>query len=179
MAEMLAEYAEYIDRLITVEMRNRGMPHGKIVPLYEAAREEGGGHPLNLRAADGLREHVHPGDTVIIVTGAGAPPLLPKGENDGPVGAAVLAHAVCWGLAATPVFVCERHHVDPVVASAHAVGITIRDYTDASRYVVWEAPSRPPRSMTPPSPDGARSCSIACGPAPSLRSSGSAPTPRG
>jgi D-glutamate cyclase len=139
MAEMLAEYAEYIDRLITVEMRNRGMPHGKIVPLYEAARDEGGGRPLTLRAAEGLREHVRHGDTIIIVTGAGAPPLLPKGENDGPVGAAVLAHAARWGLAATPVFVCERHHVDPVVASADAAGITIRDYADASRYGVGGA----------------------------------------
>lgn len=131
--------AEYIDRLITVEMRNRGMPHGKIAPLYEAAREEGGGRPLTLRAAEGLREHVRRGDTVIIVTGAGTPPLLPKGENDGPVGAAILAHAVRWGLAATPVFVCEQHHVDPVIASASAVGITMREYRDAAQHGVGGA----------------------------------------
>jgi D-glutamate cyclase len=119
---------EYIDRLVTVEMRNPGMPHGKIHLLYEAARAEGGGRPLTLRAAEGLREYVHRDDTVIIVTGAGTAPLLPKGENDGPVGAAVLARAVYWGLGATPVYVCEQHHVDPVIASSEAAGVTVRDY---------------------------------------------------
>ncbi len=131
--------AEYIDRLITVEMRNRGMPHGKIAPLYEAARAEGGGRSLTLRAAEGLREHVHRGDTVIIVTGAGTPPLLPKGEDDGPVGAAVLAHAVRYGLGATPVYVCEHHHADPVIASSDAIGVPIREYSTAVRYGVGGA----------------------------------------
>src|SRR5258707_12392998 len=95
--------ADYIDRLITVEMRNRAMPHGTITPLYEAARAEGGGQPLTLRAAAGLVENVEPGDNVFIVTGAGSGALIPQGENDGPVGAAVLARAVLLGLGATPI----------------------------------------------------------------------------
>lgn len=32
---------EYIDRLVTVEMRNRGMNHNIIAPIYEEARREG------------------------------------------------------------------------------------------------------------------------------------------
>lgn len=121
-----ASMAEYIDRLITVEMRNRAMPHGTIIPLYDAARKEGGGQPLTLRAAAGLVEHVHPGDNVFIVTGAGSGELIPQGENDGPVGAAVLARAVLLGLGATPIFVCESHHVDPIVVASEAAGVPIR-----------------------------------------------------
>jgi len=136
---MYKTMAEYIDRLVTVEMRNRGMPHGKIAPLYDAARAEGGGRSLTLRAAEGLHEHVHRGDSVIIVTGAGTPPLLPKGEDDGPIGAAVLGHAVRFGLGATPVYVCEQHHVDPVVASSEAIGVTIREYDSAAHYGVGGA----------------------------------------
>jgi hypothetical protein len=45
---------EYVDRLVTVELRNRGMPHGITRPMYDAARAEGGGRPLALRAAEGL-----------------------------------------------------------------------------------------------------------------------------
>lgn len=73
-----------IDRLITVEMRNRGMPNGKIGPLYEAARAEGGGLPLVYRAAQGLIGAVRRGDTVFIVTGAASGPLMPKGETTDP-----------------------------------------------------------------------------------------------
>src|SRR4029077_5822249 len=77
---------EYIDRLITVEMRNPGLPHGMIAPLYEAARVEGGGEPLTYRAAQGFLDNVTAGDFVLINTGAGTGELIPNGENDGPVG---------------------------------------------------------------------------------------------
>jgi hypothetical protein len=123
--------AEYVDRLITVEIRNRGMPRGITRPLYEAARAEGGGQPLTFRAAQGLVERVHRGDNVFIVTGAGTPPLLPKGENDGPVGAAVLARALRWGMGATPIYLLEEHHVGPVVASSEVAGVTVVDYETA------------------------------------------------
>ena len=69
--------ADYIDRLITVEMRNRAMPNGTIAPLYEAARAEGGGEPLTYRAAAGLIKHVRQRDNVFIVTGAGSGALIP------------------------------------------------------------------------------------------------------
>src|SRR3984893_9182242 len=118
--------ADYIDRLITVEMRNRGMPAGKIIPLYEAARAEAGDQPLAYLAASGLLARTRRHDTVIIVTGAGSGPLIPKGENDGPVGAAVLARALYWGIGCTPVLVCEQHHADPVIGGCEASGVEMR-----------------------------------------------------
>jgi D-glutamate cyclase len=125
--------ADYIDRLITVEMRNRGMPNGKIGPLYEAARAEAGDWPLAFKAASGLVANVHSRDRVLIVTGAGSGPLIPLGEDDGPVGAAILARALYWGLGCTPVMVCEAHHVAPIVASCEAAGIGIRDFDEATK----------------------------------------------
>jgi D-glutamate cyclase len=125
--------ADSIDRLVTVEMRNRGMPNGKIGPLYEAARSEAGGHPLAYLAAAGLMEKVAPGSAVLIVTGAGSGALIPKGENDGPVGAAVLARAMSLGLGATPIMVCEQHHVDPIAASCEAAGVSVRQLDVATR----------------------------------------------
>jgi hypothetical protein len=118
--------ADYIDRLVTVEMRNRGMPAGKIIPLYEAARAEAGHQPLTFKAASGLLDRIRRHDSVIIVTGAGSGPLIPKGENDGPVGAAVLARALHWGIGCTPVLVCEQQHADPVVAACEAAGVGMR-----------------------------------------------------
>ena len=129
----IAVMAEYVDRLVTVEIRNRGMPAGKIIPLYDAAVAEGGGLPLTYRAASALVGAVRPGDIVIIVTGAGSGPLIPNGENDGPVGAAVLARAVQFGLGALPVLVCEDQHVPPVVASCEAAGVTLRELSTARR----------------------------------------------
>jgi hypothetical protein len=118
--------ADYIDRLVTVEMRNRGMPAGKIIPLYDAARAEAGDQSLTYKAASGLFDRTSRHDTVLIVTGAGAGPLIPKGENDGPVGAAVLARALYWGLGCTPILVCEQHHAEPVVAACEAAGVGMR-----------------------------------------------------
>lgn len=123
---------EYVDRLVTVELRNRGMPHGITRPMYDAARAEGGGRPLTLRAAEGLVQSVHRGDNVFILTGAGTPPALPKGENDGPPGAAVLGRALYRGIGAVPIYLVEQHHRDPMVASSEAAGVTIVDYNAAT-----------------------------------------------
>ncbi|OVZ55364.1 hypothetical protein CDO44_24440 [Pigmentiphaga sp. NML080357] len=119
---------EYVDRLVTVEMRNRAMNHNIIGRIYEQARAEGGGRPISARAAQALVERVRPGDRVLIVTGAGYAPEAPNGESDGPPGAAALAHALFWGLRAVPVFVTEPCHAPPVVASSRAAGIMVRDY---------------------------------------------------
>ena len=61
-----------------------------------------------------------------IVTGAGTPPFIPKGENDGPIGAAAIARTVLLGLGAVPVYLCEQHHLDPIVASSEAAGVPVR-----------------------------------------------------
>lgn len=120
-------FGDYVDRLITVEMRNAAMPFGKIIPLYDAARREAGDVSLCLAAARGLHDRVSPGDTVLVVTGAGTQPLLPHGENDGPVGAAVIGRAVAEALGAVPVYVVETHHEPPVVAASEAVGLPVRE----------------------------------------------------
>lgn len=126
--EMPEIAGEYIDRLVTVEMRNRGMNHNIISGIYEEARREGGGRPITARAAEALISNVGERDVVLIVTGAGYAPEVPNGESDGPPGAAVLARALYWGLKAVPVYVTEVCHAPPVVASSNAAGIMIRDY---------------------------------------------------
>jgi len=119
---------EYVDRLVTVEMRNRGMNHNIIAPIYNEARREGGGRPITARAAEALVEHVGEGDVVLIVTGAGYMPEVPHGESDGPPGAVSLARALYWGLKAVPVYVSEVCHAPPIKASSEAAGLMIRDY---------------------------------------------------
>lgn len=119
---------ENIDRLVTVEMRNRAMNHNIIGPIYNEARREGGGRPITARAAEALHAAVGAGDTVLIVTGAGYAPEAPNGESDGPPGAASLARALFWGLNAVPVYVTEECHAPPVVASSQAAGIMVRDF---------------------------------------------------
>lgn len=122
---------QMVDRLITIELKNTGMPHGFLVDLYEAARKEGGGRPLTTRAAELLRDNVSKGDTVFILTGAGYPPQMPTGESDGPPGAAALARSLYWGLGAVPVYLCEKKHQGPIAASSEAADVMIHTYENA------------------------------------------------
>lgn len=116
---------EALDRLINVEMRySSGVPRGIIHRLYEAAREEAG-RPLTTLATEALMKAVNPGDRVLIVTGAGAPPYLPAGETDGPLGAVAIAHALDLGLGAKPVFLSEARNLAPVAATAEAAGLSV------------------------------------------------------
>lgn len=121
-----------VDRLVSVEMRNRGMNHNIIESIYEFAREEGGGRPISARAAETLIDAVGEGDVVFILTGAGYAPEVPNGESDGPPGAAVLARALYWGLKAIPVYITEVCHAPPVIASSNAAGLMIREFELAS-----------------------------------------------
>lgn len=82
--------AENIDRLQCLEIQGRGLPRGIKGPLYETVRAAHDG-PLVLAAADLLdKEPAHVG----IVSGAAVPDHMPAGENDGPLGTAVLARAL-------------------------------------------------------------------------------------
>lgn len=121
---------EYIDRLVTVEMRMSGLPRGKTHLLYDAARRDAG-EPLSLRAARSLLERVNAGDRIVITCGAGVPPWLPKGESDGPPGGVAIASALTLGVGALPIFVSADIHQDAIVATAAAAGITIVDYATA------------------------------------------------
>lgn len=119
---------EYVDRLVTVEMRNRGMNHGIVRQIYDAALKEGGGRPITARAAEALFNQVGAGDSVLIITGAGYAPEVPHGESDGPPGAAAIARALYWGLKAVPVYVTEACHQPPVIASSRAAHIMVREF---------------------------------------------------
>lgn len=124
---------EAIDRLITIEAKNRGMPHNVLAPMYGAARAMHGGRPLTMVAAEKLKEAVTPGSAVLILTGAGYAPTMPEGESDGPPGAASLARILYKGLGAVPVFLCEECHVRPIVASSLAAGLMVKDRLDDAR----------------------------------------------
>lgn len=116
---------EYVDRLCTVEMRFReGLPRGVTHRLYAAARAHQG-EPLTSLAARRLREQVQAEDRVLVVTGAGAPPGLPQGETDGPLGAAALVRALDIGVGAKPILVTEERNAPPIVAAVQAAGVTI------------------------------------------------------
>jgi hypothetical protein len=116
-----------IDRLVATEMRpGGGIPRGVIQPLYAASREVQK-QPGTFLAADGLRKHVRRGDRVLVVTGAGTPPWLPKGETDGPLGAAAIARAIEIGLGAKPVMLAEERNLGPVIAATEAAGLAVVD----------------------------------------------------
>lgn len=144
-AERVREVAGLcIDRAATLELRNGSLPTGKTVPLYEAAMAASNGSGLALGAAEALAARVQPGDRVLILTGAGAPPVLPQGENDGPPGAAAIARALYSGLRAVPVYVSEQHHQGPIVAASEGAGLVVRDRETARRYGVGAAALSPP-----------------------------------
>ncbi|HQJ24390.1 MAG TPA: DUF4392 domain-containing protein [Bacillota bacterium] len=119
--------AEYIDRLVNIEMRQMGgLPRGTTHQLYEAARNYHK-EPLTYLAASKLIEHIKPNDNVIIATGAGVPPWLPKGETDGPLGAASIARAIDIGLGGKPILVGEGRCIPPIAATVEAAGLMVSD----------------------------------------------------
>ena len=87
-----------IDRAVNIEMRfQAGLPIGVTFPLFETARNKQKS-PSILAAAQLLKDRVPKGRNVFIVTGEVALPGLPRGETDGPPGAAVIARAIEIGL---------------------------------------------------------------------------------
>lgn len=98
-----------------------GTPAADGQRLYRAARRLQKGS-LTSGAASRLAEVVRPGDAAILLTGAGAPPELPFGETDGPLGVAVLARALYAGLAARPYVVSEARNLGPLRAVLQVIG---------------------------------------------------------
>ncbi len=126
MAEVIGEN---IDRIATVEIRSKTPPRGVIHRLYNAARRRSP-NPLTLSAAREIVGRIKSGDHVFIATGAGGWPNLPKGETDGPPGAASLARALDLGLGAKPVLFSDEHNLEPIIASCEAAGMTVRIIAD-------------------------------------------------
>ena len=82
--------ADNIDKLLCIEIRRPGLPRGLKWPLYELARAKLT-EPMVIAAARLLDRSPA---RVALVTGAAVPEHMPRGENDGPFGAAVMAKAL-------------------------------------------------------------------------------------
>jgi hypothetical protein len=78
-----------LELLMTTEMRPHNMQQGFIRPLYELARGE---NPITYDVSQAILEKKNA--KVAVVTGIVIEGWLPKGEVDGPIGAAVLGRAL-------------------------------------------------------------------------------------
>jgi len=130
--------AESIESLLTTEMRPTGhWAAGTIKKIWRAAVEKQGGYPT-LIAAKRIIENVKRGDVVIIMTGVIVGDHLPKGESDGPLGAASLAYALNVGLGAIPVVLCEEPVVPACTECLNTIGLGVRPLEVAQR-TAWAA----------------------------------------
>lgn len=122
---------EYVDRLCTIEMRSAtgNLARGMIYRLYDAARTNS--RPLTLSAAEALLSAVNPGDTVFMLTGAGGPPLLPRGEVDGLLGTAALARVLTLGCGADVTVLAEERVEQPMRAACAGVGLNFASPDEA------------------------------------------------
>ena len=136
-----------IDRLCTVDARNRGMPHDFLTKLYDAARALVDDRPISIVAAERLVATLSKGDVVLVLTGAGLKPILPEGENDGPPGAAALSRALYRGIGAVPVYVLEQHHARPVIASSQSLGVMVKQFDEAQKYGLGAAVELAPNAQ--------------------------------
>ena len=85
---------EYVDRLITVEMRQKSIPlRGLTSKLHGYACKKLGVRSLTLVASQKILDRVKGNDTVFIMNGFSSIPHCPHGETDGPLGAASIARA--------------------------------------------------------------------------------------
>lgn len=123
--------ADNIDLLCAVEMRaaSGNLPRGYIHRLYDAARKQAE-EPLTHALATRLLEHAGTGRHVVIVTGAGGPPVLPLGEVDGIPGAAALAKALHFGLGYEVVITGERRIGTAVRVALGGCGLNFRQEDD-------------------------------------------------
>jgi hypothetical protein len=121
-----------LDKIVSIEMRDRRPSQGVIDPLYRAALDHFG-EPLTMRAARLLVDRLTEGDVAIIVTGAGVPDYLPVGETDGPPGAAAVAKILRYGLGVVPVILTQPEYLENVRATTIAGGVGLRDVAIARK----------------------------------------------
>ena len=136
-----------IDRLCTVDARNRGMPHDFLTKLYDEARKLVRDRPISMVAAEKLVATLSRGDVVLILTGAGLKPILPEGKNDGPPGTAALSRALYRGIGAVPIYVLEQHHARPFIASSQSLGLMVTPFDEAKKYGLGAAVELVPDSQ--------------------------------
>lgn len=114
---------ENIDRLVNVSIRSPGMPRGAMNLLYDAAKDD---NAISYDIAMALLQNRE--KRMAIFTGASVPDHLPNGENDGPMGAIVLARALEKLGVAVTVFT-EREVLESQHAFAELLGshVTIKE----------------------------------------------------
>lgn len=118
---LIAQIGENVDQLVTLDV----MSYGVIGPLYRAGRARQGGRPLCLQAAERLRQALAPGRGAILTTGLIIPGHHPYGETDGPIGTAVLARGLAYGLAARVLVMTEAELVAVNAALLRAAGLQV------------------------------------------------------
>ena len=135
--ETLIKISEGIDQLITIDVPLRGV----IGKLYRAAREKTN-VPLTLGAAHALAAAVKAGDPVLIATGWPDRPLISTqiGENDGPVGAAVLARAIHQACGAVPIILIEQELLTAMQTVIQAAMLKVVKPEEAIKSVGLKAP---------------------------------------
>jgi hypothetical protein len=132
-----------IDQLVNLDVSG----YGVIGALYRAATERQGA-PLTLMAAERLLDVVGPGDYVFLTGGWILPGYLAYGENDGPLGCAVLARALWRGCQAKPLVLTEERLVPNFAATCRAAGLLTYGPEDLERL----DPSRVPGLAVLPFP---------------------------
>lgn len=122
--EQLEAVGVYVDRLVTMDLRTRL----RQLDLYEAASAAQGGAPLCMTAAQAIKEAVTPGklNTALFITGFYSPAFW-CGEQDGPVGSALLARVLETGLGIRSVMVTDDELVDLVAQTCRGAGFKIFD----------------------------------------------------
>ena len=119
---ILRHLAESIERLCLVDMRYHTEEPGVVGKIHAYARKRQA-DVATLLAARGLVERVRAGDHVLITTGF-VDTIMPHGETDGPLGAAVLAWALRQGLGAQPHLLCEAEVIPPLEACCRVLGLS-------------------------------------------------------
>ena len=119
-------FFDLIDRIVCLDLGGRG-----VAGLFEPARALVDG-PLSLAAANHLAD-IKSGDAVFIITGsltrASVSPDI--AENDGPIGAAVLARALSLGCNAIPVIIVDASIRDRVAKMVSFAGLNVVSYEQA------------------------------------------------
>ncbi|MCB1739961.1 MAG: DUF4392 domain-containing protein, partial [Gammaproteobacteria bacterium] len=124
--ERMQAWFDTIDRIVALDVGGRG-----VAGLFEPARALHG-EPLCLAAARSLAA-LKPGEHVFIITGsltrAGVSPDI--AENDGPIGAAVLARTLSRGFNAVPVILVDASISARVASMVALAGLNVVSATQA------------------------------------------------
>ncbi len=121
-SEPAEAYFQSLDDLVNVEFKAKRALLGGTRARYDAARHVAG-EPLTLQAAR-LLAGLDGRGTVFVTTGAGNPETLPRGETDGPSGAAFLARLL-WARGHDIVLLSDAAFLPGIVAAFVEIGFAV------------------------------------------------------